>query len=194
MTDHDPLHDLWATDQGEKFTMSIADLTARSDRFRSRIQRRNLIEYLAAALVIGTFGWMAYIIPVLSVRIGAVLIMLAAVYISWQLHRVASVSAGESPADDLASVHRRELVRQRDALRSVWRWYLAPFVPGLLVFIVGTTIEAGVHAPLWAVIATSAVSLGFVGLIFAGVWALNAYAARKLDEEIKTLDSVSFDD
>jgi len=194
MTDHDPLHDLWATDQGEKFTMSIADLTARSDRFRSRIQRRNLIEYLAAALVIGTFGWMAYIIPVLSVRIGAVLIMLAAVYISWQLHRVASVSAGESPADDLASVHRRELVRQRDALRSVWRWYLAPFVPGLLVFIVGTTIEAGVHAPLWAVIATSAVSLGFVSLIFAGVWALNAYAARKLDQEINSLDAVSFDD
>jgi len=104
------------------------------------------------------------------------------------------VSAGESPADDLASVHRRELVRQRDALRSVWRWYLAPFVPGLLVFIVGTTIEAGVHAPLWAVIATSAVSLGFVSLIFAGVWALNAYAARKLDQEINSLDAVSFDD
>lgn len=194
MTDHDPLRELWATDQGEKFTMSIAELTARSDRFRSRIQRRNLIEYLAAALVVGTFGWLAYIIPVWSVRIGAALIMLAAIYISWQLHRVASLSAGELPADDLASVHRRELVRQRDALRSVWRWYLAPFVPGILVFVLGTTIEAGAHAPLWAVIATSAVSLGFVSLIFAGVWALNAYAARKLDEEIKTLDSVSFDD
>ena len=191
MTDQDPLRDLWATDQGEKFTMSIADLTARSDRFRSKIKRRNMTEYFAAALVVGIFGWLALNIPVLSVRIGAGLIILAAIYISWQLNKLASVDAGGSPADNLASTHRRELVRQRDALRSVWRWYLMPFVPGIVVFVLGTTIEAGATVPLWAVVASSVVSLGFVGAIFAGVWALNAYAARKLDEQIKALDSVS---
>ena len=129
MTDHDPLRDLWASDQEEKFTMSITDLSARSDRFQSRSKRRNLIEYLAAALVVGVFGWMAFIIPVLSIKIGAVMIMMAAIYISWQLNRVASLSAGDTAGDTLANIHRRELVRQRDALRSVWCWYLLPFVP-----------------------------------------------------------------
>lgn len=191
MTDQDPLRDLWATDQGDKFTMSIAELSARSDRFRSKIKRRNLTEYLAAILVIGIFGWLAYSIPVLSVRIGAGLIILAAIYISWQLNKVASVDTGEAPVDNLANMHRRELIRQRDALRSVWRWYLMPFVPGIVVFTLGTTIEAGASVPLWAVIVTSIVSLGFSGAIFFGVWALNAYAARKLDEQIKELDSVT---
>ncbi|MEM9572055.1 MAG: hypothetical protein AAF996_11350 [Pseudomonadota bacterium] len=191
MTDQDPLRDLWATDQGDKFTMSIAELSARSDRFRSKIKRRNLTEYLAAVLVIGIFGWLAYSIPVLSVRIGAGLIILAAIYISWQLNKVASVDTGEAPVDNLANMHRRELVRQRDALRSVWRWYLLPFVPGIVVFTLGTTIEAGASVPLWAVIVTSIVSLGFSGAIFFGVWAMNAYAARKLDEQIKELDSVT---
>lgn len=122
MTDHDPLHDLWATDQGEKFTMSIAELTERSNQFRSTIHRRNLIEYIAAALVIGVFAWIAYLVPVWSIKIGAGMIALAAIYISWQLRRVASASAIESPGATLAQTHRRELVRQRDALKSVWRW------------------------------------------------------------------------
>lgn len=190
MTDHDPLRDLWASDQEEKFTMSITDLSARSDRFQSRIKRRNLIEYLAAALVVGVFGWMAFIIPVLSIKIGAVMIMMAAIYISWQLNRVASLSAGDAAGDTLANLHRRELVRQRDALRSVWRWYLLPFVPGIVVFTLGTTMETATDVPIWAVITTSAVSLGFVSAIFVGVWAMNAYAARKLDQEIEALDKV----
>lgn len=191
MTDYDPLRELWASDQGEKFTMSIAELTARSDRFRSRIQRRNLIEYAAAALVVAVFGWLAFIVPAWSVRVGAVLIILAAIYISWQLHRVASLSQGHGPADNLASVYRRELVRQRDALKSVWRWYLLPFLPGIVVFVLGTNIEAGVSLPVWAIVISSAISLGFVGLIFCGIWALNAYAARKLEKEIETLDLAS---
>lgn len=191
MTDHDSLRELWASDQGEKFTMSITELTARSDRFRSRIHRRNLIEYVAAALVVSVFGWLAFIVPVWSVRVGAILIILAAIYISWQLNRVAPLSQGYGSADNLVSVYRRELVRQRDALKTVWRWYLLPFLPGIVIFVLGTKIEAGVSLPVWAIAISSAMSLGFVALIFLGIWLLNAYAARKLDIEIKALDSVS---
>ena len=59
MTDHDPLRDLWAADKGDKFTMSISDLTARSNRFQSRIDRRNHTEYIDAAMVVGMYGWLA---------------------------------------------------------------------------------------------------------------------------------------
>lgn len=194
MTEHDPLRDLWASDQGEKFTMSITDLSARSDHFQARIKRRNVIEYLAAALVVGIFGWMAVIVPVLSIKIGAVMIALAAIYVSWQLNRVASVSVHDAPADTLVHTHRRALVRQRDALQSVWRWYLLPFVPGMLVFVIGISIETGESLPLWAAVISSLVSLSFVTAVFVGVWAMNAHAARKLDQEISALEDVTLVD
>ena len=192
MTNHDPLRDLWAADKGDKFTMSISDLTARSNRFQSRIERRNLTEYLAAALVVGIFGWLAYIVPVWSIRIGSILIIAAALYVSWKLRQIGSASAtpNVASAQTLANHHRDELVRQRDALKSVWRWYLLPFVPGMLVFMLGATQETGSKLQIWIEVATSAFSLSLMGGLFNGIYALNAHAAKKLDREIDALDSV----
>ena len=194
MTDHDPLRDLWATDQGDKFTMSISDLTARSDRFHSRIKRRNLIEYLAAIIVIAAFGWIAMVAPAGLVRIGAILIMAAAAYISWKLHQLGSAEAAPraTSAETLANHHRDELVRQRDALKSVWRWYLLPFVPGVTVFSIGTALEsaAASGAPIWVTLAISSISLGIMAVVFYAIYALNAHAAKKLDTEIDALEAV----
>lgn len=193
MTDHDPLRSLWATDNEEKFKMSIAELSERSIQFNSKIKRRNVIEYIAATIVIGAFAWVAYVVPVWSVRLGAVLIILGACYVAWKLNSVASLNAGPTSAvgEPLVERHRLELVRQRDALRSVWRWYLLPFVPGVLVFVIGIAIETAAFMPLMAVIGSSLISLGFVAVVFLAVWALNAYAARKLDDEIRALDEDS---
>ena len=196
MTDRDPLHALWASDQGEKFTMSIAELTARSETFRTRILWRNLIEYCAALLVIGIFGWMIYVIPVWSVKIGAGLIIAAALYISWRLNKIASTLEEENgmSAEHLIHYHQRALIRQRDALRSVWRWYLLPFVPGLVVFILGVTFAVPTEAPFWALALTALINLSFCAAIFGAVWALNVFAARKLDIEIQALESLSLSD
>jgi len=35
--------------------------------------------------------------------------------------------------------HRSELMRQHDLLATVWSWYLLPFTPGLVVFLIGLT-------------------------------------------------------
>ena len=80
-------------------------------------------------------------------------------------------------------------MRQRDALKSVWRWYLLPFVPGMLVFTLGTTLETASEIPLSAAFASGAISLGFIGLVFYGIHALNAHAAKKVDAEISAIDA-----
>jgi hypothetical protein len=173
--------------------MSISDLTARSHRFQSRIKRRNLTEYLAAIIVIVAFGWIAMAAPVWPIRIGAILIISAAVYISWKLHQIGSAEAApHAPsAETLANHHRDELVRQRDALKSVWRWYLLPFVPGMTVFSIGTALEsaAASGAPVWVTLAMSSVSLGIMAAVFYAIYALNAHAANKLDAEIDALEA-----
>jgi hypothetical protein len=191
MTEQDPLRDLWVSEQEEKYTMSMTELAAHSTRLHRRVQRRNMIEYLAAGLVIAVFAWMAYVVPVWPVRLGAIMIIAGALYVCWHLNRTASSAAfdANTTADNLAHHHRHQLVRQRDALRSVWRWYLLPFVPGILVFVLGTALQAGIGLPLWASLATASIGLGITGSVFAAVWALNHYAARKLDTAIKTLDA-----
>lgn len=45
--------------------------------------------------------------------------------------------------------------------------------------------------PIGAVVATSLVSLGFTSAVFLAIWAVNAMAARKLDDEISALDTIT---
>jgi hypothetical protein len=79
--------------------------------------------------------------------------------------------------------HRRELVRQRDMLRSVWRWYIAPIVPGLAVFSAGTLPQ---HSPWWMFLL---LALFFLA-IFGGIVWLNRRAADRLDRQIAELDNL----
>ncbi len=190
MPERDPFQTLWTQDTEDPFTMSLADIHTRATKFQSRIRTRNVTEYAAAALVIGIFGWMAFIIPVPVVKAGCALIILGALYICWKLHSMASARRGDEldAAASLADYHRAELVRQRDALSTVWRWYLAPLVPGMLLFNVGTVFTPENPMPLLAKLASLAFSLGIIAAVFAGIAWLNARAVRKLDKEIAGID------
>jgi hypothetical protein len=75
--------------------------------------------------------------------------------------------------------HRRELVRQRDLLRSVWLWYIGPFVPGIVVFGMGVGSRHGTGT-WWN-------ALPFL-CVFGGVMWANYRAARGLDRQIAELD------
>jgi hypothetical protein len=172
--------------------MSLADIHARAAHFQTRIRTRNLIEYAAAALVVTVFAWIAWEIPQPVVRAGAALIALGAIYVSWRLHamaRAASTEEMNAGAPSWADFHRAELVRQRQALSTVWRWYLAPFIPGVLVFVAGVAFAPEAGAPFWAGAATFAAGAGFVAVLFAAVGWLNARAVRRLDAEIAALDA-----
>lgn len=187
MTNRDPLQQLWTQQKQEPFTMTTADLTRRSARFTSTIRRRNITEYAASALVIGVFGWMAWLIPVPAVKAGAVLIILGALYVCWKLHTLAGADAPDT-AVPLADFHRAELLRQRNALAKVWSWYLAPFVPGLLVFLGGVMFSPDTGMPLMAQFTGFAGALTFTAFIFGFVWYLNQLAVKALDKQIAELD------
>jgi hypothetical protein len=191
MTDRDPFQTLWTNQKEEPVTMTLADIQARATRFRATVRDRNITEYAAAALVIAVFGWMAVLIPVLTVKAGALLIILGALYVCWKLHALAGVSA-KAERDAAVSVidfHRAELQRQRAALSTVWRWYLAPFVPGMLVFVGGVTLASSTGLPLADRLATFAASLGLMAAVFTAIWWLNQRAVRALDAEIKALEA-----
>lgn len=189
MPDRDPLQTLWTQQTQETFSMSLADIHAHSRRFQSRIRTRNLTEYAAAALVVAVFGWMAFLIPDLVVKAGCILTALAAAYVAYALHTKAS-APGSQPdgGEPLLDFHRAELLRQRQALATVPRWYLAPFVPGMLLFVGGVSFTPDSGLPLMARFFQFGIATAIVAAVFAGVAWLNARAVKQLDARIAALD------
>lgn len=172
--------------------MSLADIRARATRFQARIRWRNATEYAASIFVIGCFGWFAITIPSPIVQLGAAMIVLGTLYVCWKLYTLARAkTAGETDqAQAWAEFHRSELQRQRTALDTVWRWYLAPLAPGLLVFLAGATFAPDSPAPLPARAILFGLSVCFAGAVFAGVAWLNKQAVKTLDREIAALDQI----
>jgi len=180
---NDP-RNLWQNqkqEEGEKMTITIDEIRHRAGRLERRIRWRNLREYGAGAIVIAAFtaqlwrlqGWR--LVPPL-------LLIAGTIYVMFQLHRRGASRSLPADAGLSASLdfHLRELERQRDALLTVWLWYLLPFVPGFVATIVVTGIDRGIDARL----------IGFavvLVLLFVGVWRLNEWAARKLDRKIQEL-------
>jgi membrane protein implicated in regulation of membrane protease activity len=179
---------LWRNQKTED-TVTLENVHERAAKFQKRVRNRNRREYIAAVFVIAVFSWYIWILPDWYMKAGSALVIIAALFVTWQLH--VRGSASRLPQDGSAmgdiDFHRRELIRQRDALKSVWLWYLAPFVPGMVLFTFGMyrhLVATGhaVHPTRFALAAAGNL------LVFAIIWILNAWAARRLQRRIDELD------
>ena len=177
----DDLQDLWQSQNPQPFHMSVEEIRERARKFQRRIHWRNLREYIGVAVVVLIFGSQTFarIDPIR--RIGSGLLVAGALWIAWHLR---AHGASREVAGDCLSFHRRELERQRDLLRSVWKWYLGPMIPGLLLIAVGSW--SGNHAPYH----TEFLILYVVvcALVFYAIGRLNERGARYLQRQIDELD------
>jgi predicted NBD/HSP70 family sugar kinase len=191
MTEHANLKSLWLSQDQKPFAMSVSEIHARAERFQGRIRTRNVIEYGAAAFSIVAFGVFAIILPDPIIRIGVALIVAGLIYVCWKLSRLgrAARDNDRARAASIAAFHQSELVRQRAALASVWRWYIAPLVPGLVVFVAGVTLA--IPAPISEKLNLFGTTLGFAALVFAAVIWLNGQAVKRIDAELAALREVA---
>jgi hypothetical protein len=188
----DSIRSLWQSMPTTPMLISPDEMRARAGVFRRRIRQRNMREYIAAAVVVAVFSWYATFSWATTVMwpIGCGLIVLATLFVSWMLHRQASARAmpGEASLGALIDVHRAELVRQRNALTSVWRWYLLPFAPGLVLMFADMWLgSAAKGSPLRATIGLATVGIIFIA-VAVGVVLLNLLAAAWLQRMIDDLD------
>ena len=179
---------VWQSQRTDPAPVHIADIRGRSPKFQGQIWRRNLREYAASALVVAFFGLSFWTADGFWTRTGALLVIGGTLYMCYELHRRGSTRTAPPGASSVV-FHRAELERQRDALQSVWRWYLAPFVPGLTVSLVGEEID---DPPIsWVPLL---LKLAFLVAVFVGVLKLNHLAARELQREIDELTGLERDD
>ena len=180
---------IWGAQAVEPDLVTVEQIRVNANKFQSRVQRRNRIEYAAGVLVIAGFGSYLWIFPTLLMRMGSLLIIAGAIFIMAWIYFRASVNPIPSQISfmDYMSRYREELRRQQTALRTVWLWYLGPLVPGLVLFTIGMSrlLEhaPGSRRPMWPLLV---VMIG----VFAGVWLLNLWGARKLQRPIDELSSL----
>lgn len=159
------------------------ELAEKAAKLQGTVSRRNRRELIAAAVIAPVFLFYAWFFPHWLSKLGALLTVGGTGVVVWQLHRRASAQPlPQALATSLLAFHRGELARQRDALRSVWLWYVAPIVPGITLFLCGRQIENGRWEP-WAFI--------IAALLMLGVVLLNRYAARRLQRDIDALDQLT---
>jgi hypothetical protein len=188
----DDAANIWRKQHTEGTAMTLANIHDRAQKFQSQIRRRNMREYAAALVVVLVFGLYLWIFPGWMMKTGSALSIIAALFVVWQLHkRGASVVVPANAGMPLIDFHRAELIRQRDALKSLGVWYIAPFIPGSVLMVLGRYFQF--HAPgrtlAWdhQVILMAAI---VVALIFGIVWLLNAWGAERLQRRIDQLDSM----
>jgi hypothetical protein len=173
---------------GGKVTITLNDIRTRAARLERRIYWRNMREYGAGVLVVAAFtvqlwrghGWQ--LAPPLLLIVGTI-------YVMFQLHRRGGARSLPADAGLRASLdfHLRELGRQRDALHTVWLWYLLPFVPGFVAALFVKAAESGINARL-------IVSGVVLVLLLFGAWGLNEWTARKIDRRIQELRKMGVGD
>jgi hypothetical protein len=183
----DQFQQLWQGQERQPMELTVAQIARRAAAFQRTIRRRNVREYVAAALVTAIFAAYAVSAHTALMRLACAAIVAGAIYIVYFLHKHGSAEPRELTActiDHLAS-HRRQLERQRDLLLGIWRWYLGPLVPGLVLFAISVPIEqARFGRGPWIM---AAILLAGGAAIFAGFAWLNRVVARRLQREIDAL-------
>ena len=189
MSDPDLVKQVWKASITEPMLPDLATVRASAKRFYRQVRRRNAMEYSACIIVVIWFSGCAVFLQSLAMRIGALMIVLGTLIVAWQLHRIASPAIPpEGASAEPVLIHQRaQLVRQRNAVASVFYWYLLPLIPGMLVFILAPALSHGpaslVHAPptMWIVLISAIAA-------FVGVWLLNQRAAMRLQKRIEEID------
>lgn len=188
---HD-LQSLWQSQPAPQVSISLDEMRARATTFERKVRRRNWTEYVASGFVMIAFGWYAtWPEPATPLwPIANIAIIVGTLVMIWNLHRFGPGRApDDAPVATLLDFHRGELVRQRDALRMVWLWYIGPFAPGLVLWFAALWIGTPEvqQTATWGM--GLALAAGVSVAVSAGIIALNLCGAAKLQRLIDEIDS-----
>lgn len=190
-SDHD-LRALWASaPEGGEPPIDLERVRARATKLAGDARRRNVRETIAGVLGAALVAWIGLSLQgLVVVRVGCALLVVGQAIVLARLWTRGVPSASPSPAaptrEHLAHL-RSELARERELLKSVLSWYIAPIAPGVLLIPIGALIAMIDVAPalwIWATGATfAAATMG----VFAVIRGMNRRAAEKLARELEAL-------
>jgi Flp pilus assembly protein TadB len=176
------IHALWQDQPTEAQPMDIEKIRKKAGEFQTTIRNRNIREYVVGAMVACFFArdFLAATRPL--PRLAFAMLVLGTVYACWQLHRRGSAETcppSETPPLFIR-FHRDQLLRQRAALRRVWAWYIAPFIPGMIVLFLARAQQGRAQ--------TAAAGVAVVAILCVIVWYVNRLAADGMDRQLSEVE------
>src|ERR1043165_1015136 len=87
------LTELWHSQQLEGKELSMEALHSRVSTFERKIKIRNGVEYASALVVLLSFGYQVFVGENAYVKVGALLIMIAALLVAYFLHKRGSAAS-----------------------------------------------------------------------------------------------------
>ncbi len=189
----DSIKRAWQASADAPDAPSLEAVRAGADKFYRRIRLRNTVEYVACAVVIVVATVRFFTWEHILHKAGFAMLVAAAFFVAWQLHRRASAVAPEMAGTmPIYAFMRGQFVRQRDALKGVFWWYILPLLPGMGLVLVGNGLDPAIEAagpPHWVR------WLALVGIfaVLGGVWGLNQLGARRLQKKIDEIDALAGD-
>jgi hypothetical protein len=179
------MKELWQRQPVEGIPMSLEKIRKRAAKFEKKIMWRNVGEYVGGAIAAVLFASFFVQSHDVLFKVAFALMIAGLGYMAYQLHRKAS--ARSMPADlgtaNSLQFHRSELERQRDFISHIWRWYLGPLIPGMVVLTVASALANSSSHGLVRLAISDAIMAFSVIL----VWRLNVRAARCLQRSIDEL-------
>jgi len=139
------LKSLWQSLPSQTSVYSHEQMQKRADKFETKHKRRDIIEYLAIAAI---FGLVVFYLTQRSdwrALVASGLAIAGAITMVRNYNRIAKVKVMPSTkaSETTLDYMRRELIRQRDAAASAWKWYILPVVPFLIFVLVFRWLEEG---------------------------------------------------
>ena len=190
----DGLQQLWRDQPLTAPTVDLEALRGRAERFRKGIQRRNVVETIAAVFVATFMPYLAFDageeMPLLS-RVGLALAAPGALFVIVYLWRRGAAGAHPDPSLSVSehqAALRVALGRQAELMDRAWLWYVGPLLPVLVLFNAGLVVDLlrRPAAPVAGLILglVIATQLGFLVFIVRA----NRIGARRLRSEMTLLE------
>ena len=179
------LKDLWqSTPVKSTPVLDVDRVKIEAHRFERKIRRRNVLEWLACAIIVGLHIRDLFESENLWMLLGNGTIVLGGAYIALVLWRRGRVTLDADPNQDTIAfieAHATALEAQAKLLAKVPLWYLSPLALGIALQLVGRSIAAGKTST------GVLLAAGLVAVTFLGVAWLNIRSARKLNAEAGAL-------
>lgn len=177
---------LGAPSDAEPVTGTLAEIPDRARQFERRVRQRNRREYAGVLMMVTTVILVALRRPELMTGWWAALTVPGTIYVAYHLYTWGTPNRGPEQADPLVWLlhYRNELERQRKLLASVWLWYVAPLMPGMVAAII-LAPAVSARSMLFRII-----TVGLIGGVSFLISFLNRRKARELQREIESLDGL----
>lgn len=140
----DELKNIWnASSQQERVKLDKAlllqDVDTQLHKLERGIKFRNALEIGVAVFMLPMFLIVAILVPFIYTKIGSVIIMVFCALVIYKLRKVRKYKPTElaKPLKEYLLDQRLYMYKEMQLLASVAYWYLAPFLVGFTLFMLG---------------------------------------------------------